>query len=119
MPRTVSDDNTEDLMTDEEAEQWQEVATDFGTKIEWTKGQRFIGTFTGIRMVKVQGEDIEAAEFRKGSERYWSWMPFQLEYAVSNLKPGDQVFIECTGEDENAPVQKGRNKQLAFTVRVK
>lgn len=112
MPETEQDDFNREL------EGFTPVATDFGTKIEWAEGVTFRGTFDGFRTVRKDGEDIEAAEFvDTDGERMWSWQPFQLEYALRGIKPGTEVLIRCTGEDDNAPVSKGRNKQLGFDVR--
>lgn len=112
MPVSETDDFDRDI------EGFEEVATDFGTKIEWAEGVTFRGTFDGTRSFNKDGEDIQAAEFTDTTgERMWSWQPFQLEYALRGIKPGTEVLIRCTGEDDSAPVSKGRNKQLGFDVR--
>lgn len=116
MPVSESDD------FDRELEGYDSVDTDFGTKIEWKQSVKFEGVFEGFRQVhdKESGDDIEAARFTDEGERYWSWMPFQLENALRNIEVGSTVVIVCIGEDENAPPPKrGRNKQLGFRVGVK
>lgn len=115
MPVTEVDD------FDRELEGYTAVSTDFGTKIEWKKGVAFDGTFTGIRIVRDKGEDIEAAQYYDEDEEkvYWSWMPFQLGNALRNIKVGSEVSIVCTGDDLTAPTQKGRNPQLGFNVGVR
>lgn len=106
---------------DRELEGYEEVATDFGTKIEWKEGVTFSGTFDGYKAVKDKetGDTIQAARFTDDSpdSPYWSWQPFQLESALLNIKPGTEVIITCLGEDDEAPHRKGGNKQLAFAVR--
>jgi hypothetical protein len=113
MPVTEAED------FDRELEGYTSVATDFGTKIEWKLGIKFDGIFVGFRQVPDKGELIDAAEYEDDGERYWSWLPFQLGNALRNIKPDSHVVIICTGDDDNAPHQKGRNKQLGFKVGVK
>lgn len=105
---------------DREIPGFEDVSTDFGTKIEWKQGVSFHGIFDGFRVVKHEGEMIDAALYSdETDEHYWSWQPFQLESALQNIKPGTEVIITCLGEDEDAPHRKGGNKQLAFSVRQK
>jgi hypothetical protein len=113
MPVSEADD------FDRELEGYEEVATDFGTKIDWTTGVAFSGIFDGFRDIKYQGEMIEAGTFHDDDDSYWCWLPFQLENALRNTEVGSQVVIVCNGEDEDAPHRKGGNKQWAFTVRRK
>lgn len=126
MPRTVKDtDHSEDLMDDASYENWETISEGFGTKIEWNIGTRFIGEYTGTRQVpsKEESEDgtfdmIDAAEFTKDGEKFYSWMPHQLQTVISDgaLKAGQTVFIECLKEENT---KRGLNPVKVFIIKVK
>lgn len=127
MPRAAKDtDNMTDNMDDETYEDWETVSEGFGTKIEWVIGARFVGVFTGTRMVPMKSDAEEgnpldeapAAEFTKDGEKFYCWLPYQLKEVIDNgvLKPGQTVFIECNGEEST---KRGLNKVKTFTIKVK
>jgi hypothetical protein len=124
MPRTVKDtDHTEDLMDDTSYENWESISEEFGTKIEWNVGTRFVGEFTGTREVEVDDKEdglstATAAEFIKEGEKFYCWLPFQLKEVIDNgtLTPGRTVFIECKGE---SPTKRGLNPVKTFNIKVK
>lgn len=127
LPRTPRDtDHITDTMDDESYENWETVSEGFGTKIEWNVGVRFIGVFTGTRMVPVQKDaesgnpldEAEAAEFTKDGEKFYCWLPYQLKEVITEgkLTAGQTVYIECTGEEET---KRGLNKVKTFVIKVK
>lgn len=128
MPRATrpEPDHIEDTMDDVSAEDWETVSEGFGTKIEWVIGAKFIGVFTGTKMVPLKSgaeegnplDEAEAAEFTKNGEKFYCWLPYQLREVIDNgkLTEGDTVYIECTGEEET---KRGLNKVKTFTIKIK
>jgi hypothetical protein len=127
MPRKPTDnDHLEDTMDDAAFEDWETVSEGFGTKIEWVIGARFVGEFTGTRIVPLK-EDADmsnpldtapAAEFMKDGEKFYSWMPHQLQTLIDNgkLKEGQTVYIRC---DKEEATKRGLNPVKVFTIKVK
>lgn len=107
-------------MTDEAYEEWESVSEEFGTKIEWNVGTRFIGQFTGVRkdIDLGDGEVADAAEFTKDGEKFYSWIPYALAQVIESGKliPGDICMIECKREDTT---KRGLNKVKVFDIKVK
>lgn len=127
MPRKATDtDHLEDTMDDSTFDDWEEVATSRGTKIEWNVGTRFVGVYLGTDIVPLK-EDAEedneldtapAARFERAGEKFWSWQPYALKEAIDagKLQEGQTVFIECTGEEST---KRNLNKVKTFTIKVK
>jgi hypothetical protein len=125
MPRaTVASNNTEDLMDDTHAEEWEVVSEDFGTKILWEVGTTFIGTFFGVKEVEVDDKEdglstaLSATFADSNGEKHWCWLPYQLQQAIADgvISEGDVVRIKCTGEQ---PTKRGLNKVKTFTIQRK
>lgn len=114
-------------MTDAAYEEWDTVSEGYGTKIEWNIGTQFIGVFTGVRKdIPVSDNPTEgnpldyanAAEFNKDGEKFYSWMPYQLQTVIDEgkLKEGQTVFIRCDREENT---KRGLSPVKVFTIKVK
>jgi hypothetical protein len=123
MPRrTVEAANTEDLMSDSAAEEWETVSEGYGQKILWSKGYTFTGTFDGTREVPLDDSEdgfstAPAASFTDSAgQKYWCWLPYQLKESLTPDMVGAVVRITCTGEETT---KRGLNPVKTFTIQRK
>lgn len=123
-PMAAAPENAEDWMDEEHAENWETVSEGFGTKIEWTVGRSFIGTFDGVKIVELDDKEggftnAPSATFHDNmGEKFWCWLPHQLKLAVEEgkLSEGRVCFIKCEGEQQT---KRGLNPVKTFTVKLK
>jgi hypothetical protein len=91
-------ENVDDL------EQWDQISTGLGEKIDWEKETIFVGYFKGessIEGTNADGKVGQAGCFlfteRNGTDRF-AWKTYQLEQALADVPVGTLVRIDWLGK---------------------